>query len=67
MTVPLIWTTKGNLPVSDLRRETEWRVSEKVFVFIERYYLGDELVKESSHVKLLDGAEMNAGVGKIGE
>lgn len=67
MNEPLIWTTKGNLPISNLRQETEWRVSEKVIVFIERYYLGDELVKESSHVKLLDGAEMNAGVGKIGD
>lgn len=67
MSEPLIFTTKGNLPVSSLTHQTEWRIAEKVIVFIERYLLGDEVVKESSHVKLLDGAEMSAGVGKIGE
>lgn len=67
MTEPLIYTTKGNIPIASLTHQTEWRITEKVIVFIERYLLGDEIVKESSHVKLLDGVETSADVGKIGE
>ena len=67
MSEPLIFTTKGNLPLSSLTHEVEWRIAEKVIVFVERYLLGDEVVKESSHVKLLDGVAMSADVGKIGE
>lgn len=67
MSEPLIWTTKGNIPLVGLTHQTEWRITEKVIVFIERYLLGDEVVKESSHVKLLDGVETSADVGKIGE
>jgi hypothetical protein len=47
---PLIWTTKGNLPVSQLRYETAWQDSPDCVVFRETYYLGDEVVKQSVHV-----------------
>lgn len=53
---PLIWTTKGNLPLAQLRQEIVWRETEHLVVFSERYYLGDELVKEQSHIKVLTGA-----------
>lgn len=66
MSEPLIFTTKGNLPLSSLTHEVEWRIAEKVIVFVERYLLGDEVVKESSHVKLLDGVAALSDVGKIG-
>lgn len=56
MSEPLIWTTKGNIPLAGLRHEAEWRVSPEQVVFIERYWLGDEVVKESTHVKILIGA-----------
>lgn len=55
MTEPLIWTTKGNVPVAHLQQQVEWRVDPDKIIFVERYYLGEELVKESSHVKLLEG------------
>jgi len=61
MTQPLIYTTKGNLPIADLRHEVEWQVSPEQIVFIETYKMGDEVVKQSSHVKLLIGA---AAVGE---
>lgn len=67
MSEPMIWTTKGNLPISSLTHQTEWRIAEKVIVFIERYLLGDEVVKQSSHVNLLDGVVGQSDVGKIGE
>ena len=66
MTEPLIFTTKGNIPLASLTREVEWRIAEKVIVFIERYFLEGEMVKESSHVKLLDGVAALSDVGKIG-
>lgn len=58
---PLIWTTKGNLPVADLRHEVVWNLLPDQIQFIERYWLGDELVKESSHIRILEGA---AGLGE---
>lgn len=53
---PLIWTTLGNLPVSDLTHKVDWRVSPEQIIFTESYYVGDVLVKQSSHVKVLIGA-----------
>jgi hypothetical protein len=58
MTEPLIFTTKGNLPVASLRHEVEWRVGEDQIVFLETYFLGDELVKQNAHVKVLAGVSM---------
>lgn len=59
MTEPLLWTSKGNIPLADLKHEVEWRVSPEQIVFIERYYQGDEIVKESAHIKILQGAAMS--------
>jgi hypothetical protein len=47
--VPLIWTSKGNLPVDELKHEVEWDVQPGYIKFVERYRLGDEIVKESAH------------------
>lgn len=46
---PLIFTTKGNVPLESLRREVEWRIDADVVVFIERYFDGDEVVKEQHY------------------
>ncbi|MDP3164377.1 MAG: hypothetical protein Q8N06_02820 [Hydrogenophaga sp.] len=55
--IPLIWTTKGNLPIEQLVHAVEWRVSEAQTIFIERYTLDGEVVKESTHVCIHRGAE----------
>ncbi len=47
--VPLIWTIKGNLPLADLRYETSWQDTAEFTTFTENHYLGDELVKSSTH------------------
>lgn len=65
--IPLIFTTKGNIPVSELKQDVEWRFNAGCIVFIERYFLGDEMVKESSHAKLLSGVAAIGATGKIGE
>ena len=57
--IPLIWTTKGNVPLASLRHEVEWKVLPDQVQFFERYYQGDELVKESAHVKILTGVSMS--------
>lgn len=47
---PLIYTTEGNIPVSQLRYETLWDDCPDYTKFTERYYLGEKIVKESAHV-----------------
>lgn len=59
MTQPLIFTSKGNLPLADLRQEVAWDVSNDKIIFTESYFLGDECVKQSSHVKFLTGVAMS--------
>lgn len=59
MNDPLIWTIYGNLPVADLRYEVQWNVLPDQVQFIERYFQGDELVRENSHIKLLEGVAMS--------
>lgn len=48
---PLIWTSKGNLPVSSLTYQTAWDVQDTYIKFAERYIdAAGEVVKESAHV-----------------
>lgn len=55
--VPLIWTTKGNLPVASLEYYIGWDITDESIVFREQYRLDGEIVKENAHVKLLKGGE----------
>lgn len=48
---PLIWTTKGNVPIEDLTYQTAWDVTDAYIKFVERYLdASGEVVKESAHV-----------------
>lgn len=58
---PLIHTSQGNLPVNTLTHHIEWKESPTQILFIESYKLGDEVVKQSSHVYIL------TGVASLGE
>jgi hypothetical protein len=53
---PLIFTTKGNLPIDSLEYTNEWRITPEQIVFIETYTLDGEVVKQSAHVYVLTGA-----------
>ena len=55
MDEPLIYTSKGNLPISTLQYETEWDVSDTYIKFVERYRLNGEIVKEGAHVYCKQG------------
>lgn len=62
---PLIWTTKGNLPVASLEYYVGWDVTEESIVFREQYRLDGEVVKENAHVKLLKGGEASPETAKF--
>jgi hypothetical protein len=48
--IPLIATSKGNLPVDALRYENSWTPTSTYIIFNEQWFLDDELVKSNSHV-----------------
>jgi hypothetical protein len=52
---PLIYTTRGNVPLSSLRHVPGWQVNADEIVFYEEYYAGDELVRRDAHVLKLRG------------
>ena len=65
---PLIWTTKGNLPASELAYETAWEEGPLTPLgplwvkFVERHLLEGEVVKESCHVYNREGLLLGASV-----
>jgi hypothetical protein len=62
---PMIWTTKGNLPIASLTYQTAWDVNPEYVKFMERYVTQDgEVVKESAHVYSLQGVSGD-GVANI--
>jgi hypothetical protein len=34
---PLIWTSKGNVPVDSLKYENNWQITDEVIVFAEAW------------------------------
>ena len=56
--VPLIFTTKGNLPIADLTYEHNWFEDADAITFVEEYRLHGELVKRSVHARLKRGLEL---------
>ncbi len=48
--VPLIWTTKGNVPVEALTYIPRWTVTVEQVEFVEEFYLGAELVRRNVHI-----------------
>lgn len=64
---PLIWTTKGNLPISSLTYETAWDVQETYIKFTERHRdASGEVVKESAHVYDKVGVSASALAASLG-
>lgn len=56
--IPLIWTSKGNLPIADLAYTYYWLDTPDALTFVEEYRLGEELVKSNSHSFLKKGLEL---------
>ena len=55
--VPLIYTTKGNLPIDTLEYSHAWEETPDYVKFIEMYRLDGEVVKQSAHVLMRHGIE----------
>jgi hypothetical protein len=54
---PLVYTTKGNLPISSLEYRHEWIEDEVAITFAEEYRLNGEIVKRSAHSRLKKGLD----------
>ena len=62
---PLIWTSKGNLPIDSLDYSYAWDDTDTYIKFSEIYKLDGEVVKESAHVRMKFGVETNSEQGVI--
>jgi len=62
---PLIWTSKGNLPIRDLECRRYWQENDDAITLVEEYWLGEEMVKRGAHVKLKRGATVGTAQGGI--
>lgn len=56
--IPLIYTTKGNLPINSLQYRHQWLEDVNTITFVEEYLLDEEVVKRNVHCKYKCG--MNA-------
>jgi hypothetical protein len=61
MTVPMIWTAKGNMPIADLQYRTEWTENDDEIGMAEIYEFEGEVVRRSVHIRKKQGLAM---VGK---
>lgn len=63
---PLIYTSKGNLPIASLKYETDWVVGDTFYKFVERYRdETDEVVRESAHVYSTKGISASGEAGSF--
>ena len=63
--VPLIWTSKGNVPISSLANAHSRADSPEETTFVEEYRLGEEVVKRSVHVYSRKGNTMTGVAGGL--
>jgi len=64
-TVPLIYTSKGNVPVDSLRYEHKWEDNDRYIALHEFWFDGDEIVKNSTHMLAKSGLVIGAEQVKI--
>jgi hypothetical protein len=64
---PLIYTSKGNLPLADLAYETAWDITDTYIKFVERHRDSTgEVVREAAHVYSLKGLTGGLEAGSVG-
>ena len=66
MDEPLIYTSKGNLPISSLAYSTSWEDRPDSITFVEEYRQGDEIVKRAVHVLSKQGVTGETVIGQMG-
>lgn len=66
MDTPLIWTTKGNLPIDSLERKDGWEFTPNTITFWEEYKKEGEIVKRNVAIYALpQGTEFNLKQGVV--
>lgn len=63
---PLIYTSKGNLPVADLRQAVAWTDNADETICASEMWLGDECVRREVHVYKRTGLETLSQVAALG-
>ena len=63
--VPLIWTIRGNLPISSLQYRHQWTDNADETSLVEEYLLDGEVVKRNVHIMLKKGILSQASVGGV--
>lgn len=65
MIEPLIYTVKGNLPISSLEQKVVWTVSEQEIICASELWDGDECVRREVHIYKQTGLETLGNIGAI--
>ena len=66
MEQPLIYTTKGNLPIASLAYHVEWSENADEVTMAEVYEYENEIVRRSVHVHKKHGIEAGAQQADFG-
>jgi hypothetical protein len=64
-TEPLIYTSKGNLPITHLGYATTWEEDDQMIALVETYTLDGEIVRQSKHIKVKQGLTLFPEAEKI--
>ena len=56
--IPLVFTSKGNLPAHDLVHDVRWEETPMYVKLVETYSLDGEIVRESAYVLARQGFAM---------
>lgn len=67
MIEPLIYTTRGNVPIDSLDYSHEWLENDNELRLVETYKAKDngEIVKQNVHIKIKKGLEIFGEQGKL--
>lgn len=63
--IPLIWTSRGNLPVASLQHVTSWEQTAEYTKLTDTYSLDGEVVKQSVHVLQHQGLGFGAETAQL--
>lgn len=63
MDEPMIYTTKGNLPLAGLRHATVWTDNADETILASELWQGDECVRREVHVYKRRGMEVLGALG----
>jgi hypothetical protein len=63
--VPMIYTSKGNLPIADLQERVVWIETDIDTVCNWEYWLGDECVFRKCSNRLKNGAVSLSAIGDL--